>query len=358
MTVPDLPGPDTPSGRRANGLAAAQFGALVDLDPRLSEALLARLRGAGVAAYVEPAGNAQPLVRSVVLPSRPLDRLWVDPERADEAREVVTAEVADLSALLAEETPGATAHGLVQAVPRYAAHRVLRPPDLPEAPTPPAAPAPAAPTSAPPTSAPPTSAQPASALPDPGAEPDRGAVSPEAAPGPVDADELFRQIVAGFEQGSGSPVPPWPVSEDLSDGPSSDDDARSRSPEPERRSDRPAAPGADRRRRRRDDDALPDWLEPDALDEADLADPAIDGGHYTPPPPPAVPRPKGRTVLSALGVLVGLLLAFAPSLLGQVESTGTVLLGMALMVGGAVGLVTAVRDAPPDEQRPDDGAVV
>lgn len=327
--------PGGPAGRRANGLAAAQFGALIDLDPRLSETLLDRLRSAGVAAYVEPAGNAQPLTQSVVLPSRPLDRLWVDPDRADVARMVVAAEVQDLTALLAEQDPGATAHGLVQAVPRHAANRVLSPPELPDPPQPPGPP-------------------------DTPPAPAGLAVSPDAVatPGIPDPDELFRQIVAGFEQGPAAPVSPWPVSEDLET-----DESQSISPERSRRADQRKSgtdsPGR-RLRRRTDpplkgDEALPDWLEPAALDRDDVD---LDGGRFTPPPPPALPRIKARTAVAAFAVLLGLILAFAPSLLRQAGTFEVMLLGIALMTGGAYGLVTAVRDAPPDDRGSDDGAVV
>ena len=105
-----------PAGRRDNGLPSSEWGALVDLDPRLSEALLSSLADAGVAAYVEPAGGQHAITRASQLPARPLDRLWVDPVRADAARAVVFAEVSDLTTLLAEQEPGATAHGLVQPV--------------------------------------------------------------------------------------------------------------------------------------------------------------------------------------------------------------------------------------------------
>lgn len=331
-----MTGADSPVGRRANGLAAAEFGALVDLDPRLSEALLDRLRSAGVAAYVEPAGNAQPLVRSVVLPSRPLDRLWVDPDRADQARDVVAAEVRDLTALLAEDDPGATAHGLIQAVPRYAAHRVLTPPQLPDAPA-----------QADPTGVPETEAR-----------PDDRPRTAAAAEGPrsTDPDEVFQQIVAGFDRGTDAPVPPWPVSEDLSAGSSGSSDRRGREDDADR---------VPRLRRRNDHDhgrasaddseALPAWLEPDAVEE----DPdARAESHFVPPPPPALPRVRPRTALSAAAVVLGLFLAFAPALLRQAETFGTLVAGLALMLGGGFGLVSAVRDAPPTDSGPDDGAVV
>ncbi|MDP9435165.1 MAG: hypothetical protein M3P93_08240, partial [Actinomycetota bacterium] len=91
-------------GRRSNGLPAADWGALVDVDPRLADGLLNSLAAAGVPAYVEPASASDPFSRAP-LPNRPLDRLWVDPGRAERAREVVADQVRDL--------PGADAGGLV-----------------------------------------------------------------------------------------------------------------------------------------------------------------------------------------------------------------------------------------------------
>ena len=361
-----MTGPDSPVGRRANGLAAAEFGALVDLDPRLSETLLDRLRSAGVAAYVEPAGNAQPLVRSVVLPSRPLDRLWVDPDRADRARDVVSAEVRDLTALLAEDEPGANAHGLVQAVPRHAAHRVLQPPELPDAP----------PAAAPPHPTPPPAVAPAG-TPTDVTSGDPAAVSPEGTRS-TDPDELFKQIVAGFELSSDSPVPPWPVSEDLSRdvgaGPSRSPERSGRGddgdrvPRLRRRTDHGGSTGGSTGDRTRDGGPrdgdtgntgdtgdLPAWLEPDAVEEDDEARAE---SHFVPPPPPALPRVRPRTALSAFSVVLGLLLSFAPALLRQAETFGTLMAGLGLMLGGGFGLVSAVRDAPPTDSGPDDGAVV
>jgi hypothetical protein len=286
-----------PSGRRDNGLQSADWGALVDLDPRLSEALLAKLADAGVAAYVEPALGSNTFTRAATLPDRPLDRLWVDPDRADTARDVVGAEVAELTTLLAEQEPGATAHGLVQPVPRTAARRVLPPPPLPARPTPPT----------------------------------------------NDQDEEFRRIVEGFSRDADSPVPPWPVVEDVEP--------------PGRRlfPSRPERAGDDEppRRRRSDpqppEEALPDWVEPEALE---------DDGHYVPPPPPPVPRLAPQKLLAAACLLVGLLLMFAPKLLLQDRTAFVGLLGVLLTVGGAAAIVWLMRDAPPTDSGPDDGAVV
>ena len=292
--------PSAPIGRRSNGLQAAEWGALVDLDPRLSEALLGSLAAVGVAAYVEPAGGSVDTVsRAVALPNRPLDRLWVDPTRADQARAVVGAEVAELTALLAEDEPGATAHGFIQPVPRSAATKVLKPPPLPG----------------------PPSASPAV---------------------DDDPDEAWRQIVDGWGRESQDPVPRWPVAEDVDDPP-----AGPVAP------DEPAAEAPGRRRRRRTDhDAdggLPSWVEPAAVE---------DEGHYEPPPPPPIPKVRRHTVGAVTALLVGLMLVFTPNLIGQVPSVGLGIVGIALLLGGAGALVWHMRDAPPTDTGPDDGAVV
>lgn len=292
-------------GRRNNGLPSADWGALVDLDPRLSEALLASLGAAGVAAYVEPAGGEDAFSRAAQHPSRPLDRLWVDPARADVAREVVTAEVADLTTLLAEVDPGATAHGFVQAVPRTSAARVLTPPALPD---------------------PPSRRTPAD-------------------PPETPADQAWRQIVEGFSRDDTGPVPPWPVSEDV------DPPGRTLfASRPERSGEPPADDATPRHRTaRKAEDDQPDWIEPDALD---------DQGHYVPPPPPPIPRLAPQKLAAALAVLAGFLLMFAPGLLLQPHTPGVAIFGVLLTVAGAGAMIYLMRDAPPAGNDRDDGAVV
>lgn len=278
--------PEGASGRRDNGLPSAEWGALVDLDPRLSESLLDSLAAEGIPAYVEPARDVDSYTLATVLPKRPLDRLWVDPSRAELARGVVTSEVADLTALLAEQEPGATAHGLVRPIPQSATSRVLPPPDLPGPPE-----------------------------------------------GPSE-EELFRQIVAGFSEETDDPVPRWPVSEDL-DTPSV---TSSELPPRRRRSDGPEEQGE-----------LPGWVEPARLE---------DEGHFEPPPAPRVPRLRVRTLLALAMLLVGLAVLFAPFQVGLDDSAISVLLGLLLVGGGAGLLVAWMRDAPPADSGPDDGAVV
>ena len=317
--------PPDGAGRRDNGLPSAEWGALVDLDPRLSEALLDSLAAEGVAAFVEPARDTDAYTRATVLPKRPLDRLWVDPSRADLARGVVTSEVADLTALLAEQEPGATAYGLVRPVPRNCATRVLPPPELPGPP------------------------EPVGALPAlPISQASEPAGRADAAPAPLSDDELFRQIVEGFTLDSDDRVPRWPVAEDLDppSGPTGLADGPSHRPYTDgaprrRRSDPPAdAPGAVQ--------PLPSWVEPEAL---------ADEGHFQPPPAPKVPRLRPRTGLALLTLLLGLLVLFAPFQIGLDDSGISTVLGLLLTGGGAGLLVAWMRDAPRDSG-PEDGAVV
>ncbi len=275
-----MTGPLPSRGRRDNGLSATEWGALVDLDPRLSEPLLDSLAAEGVPAYVEPASDLDSYTRASTLPNRPLDRLWVDPSRADVARGVVASEVADLTALLAEAEPGLTVEGLVRPVPRTAAVRVLPPPEVP----------PAAPTD----------------------------------------DEVFAQIIAGFGTESADPVPRWPVTEDVD---------TAKSPPRRRRAESPDPPV---------DAELPGWVEPAALP---------DEGHYEPPAPPRIPRPRLRTVLATALMLLGLTLMFAPFQIGLDSSPIYLITGMMLTGGGATLLVSGMRDAPWGND-PDDGAVV
>jgi hypothetical protein len=65
-------------GRRDNGLDAADFAVAGDVDPRVGEHLLDVLQAAGIAAYLQPTADLNPILRATTLPSRPTDRLYVD----------------------------------------------------------------------------------------------------------------------------------------------------------------------------------------------------------------------------------------------------------------------------------------
>ncbi len=93
MAEQERPGPAT--GRRGNGLPAATWSSVGDVDPRQAGDLLTALAGAGIAAYVTPSTGSVGAYLSVHLPQRPLDRLHVDAARRDEAVALIRAELAD-----------------------------------------------------------------------------------------------------------------------------------------------------------------------------------------------------------------------------------------------------------------------
>lgn len=74
-------------GRRDNGLEAGEYAAAADVDPRIGEHLLDVLAVAGIAAYLQPSSDLDPVTRSTWVPARPTDRLYVDREHLGEARE-------------------------------------------------------------------------------------------------------------------------------------------------------------------------------------------------------------------------------------------------------------------------------
>ncbi|HWH28357.1 MAG TPA: hypothetical protein VNU26_05240, partial [Mycobacteriales bacterium] len=233
--------PEPSRGRRGNGLPAGEWGALVDVDPRLSDQLLERLAAEGVAAHVEPAGaTTDPVSRAGTMPVRPLERLWVDVARADAARAVVEAAADEVVQAL----PGAGGiEQFLHAVPRGASGRVLKPPPRLDRTSP--APVPAS-----------------------------------------DDDAAWRAIVEGYERSPDQPVPPWPVEEDV---------------DASRPADEPTAPPEPPRRRRTDPPAadLPGWVEPAALpDDGRYVPPP-------PPPPPRIaPRTLAAVASIVLGVLL------------------------------------------------------
>lgn len=74
-------------GRRDNGLVAAEYAVAGDVDPRIGEHLLDVLAAGGIAAYLQPAADLHPVTRTTTVPPRPTDRLYVDREHLDTARD-------------------------------------------------------------------------------------------------------------------------------------------------------------------------------------------------------------------------------------------------------------------------------
>jgi hypothetical protein len=74
-------------GRRDNGLDAADYAVAGDVDPRVGEHLLDVLAAGGIAAYLQPSADLNPVLRTTTFPARPTDRLYVDRTQLEAARE-------------------------------------------------------------------------------------------------------------------------------------------------------------------------------------------------------------------------------------------------------------------------------
>ncbi|MEV4755434.1 DUF308 domain-containing protein [Micromonospora sp. NPDC049559] len=92
-------------GRRDNGLDASEYAVAGDVDPRVGEHLLDVLAAGGIAAYLQPSADLNPVTRTTTVPPRPIDRLYVDRTHLATARDYL-AQLAD-SAPSAEPGPGA-----------------------------------------------------------------------------------------------------------------------------------------------------------------------------------------------------------------------------------------------------------
>jgi len=74
-------------GRRDNGIDASDYAVAGDVDPRIGEHLLDVLGASGIAAYLQPTADLNPILRATTLPARPTDRLYVDRTQLATARE-------------------------------------------------------------------------------------------------------------------------------------------------------------------------------------------------------------------------------------------------------------------------------
>ncbi len=90
-----IPGP-TPG--RGNGLEAASYIAIADLDPHLADAMLDALREEGVAAYAVPITHRHHGDFTLPRYRRLLDRLHVDSAAAEQARELLDERLPELMA--------------------------------------------------------------------------------------------------------------------------------------------------------------------------------------------------------------------------------------------------------------------
>ena len=239
---------------RHNGLAAARYAVLRDVEPQSVVGILERLRDAGIAAYVEPSPGRRGPYGEVVLPSQPTDRLHVDADRVHEARELVEDHL-----------------------------RALQ-------------------------------------------------------------DEIaWAGIVAGYDAPAVEPVGRWPASEDVE--------------EDQREGAEPAASSGFESLRDARDGATAASSTTDPY--ADTYRPApYDEGHFEPPTPPPVGRGDTISRFAWTGALGGPALLFFAAATG-IDLAGWVGVGALLaFMAGFVTLVARMKDRPPTDSGPDDGAVV
>lgn len=77
-------------GRRDNGLDATEYAVAGDVDPRVGEHLLDVLAAGGIAAYLQPSADLNPVTRTTTVPPRPTDRLYVDRTHLAAARDYLS----------------------------------------------------------------------------------------------------------------------------------------------------------------------------------------------------------------------------------------------------------------------------
>jgi hypothetical protein len=283
-------------GRRDNGLSAAEYAAVGDVDPRVGEHLLDVLAGEGIAAYLLPATDLHPVTRTTTLPARPTDRLYADREHLGTAKEY-------LARLRADEV----------AADPTAAPLVVDPLAV-------------------------------------GRDEMRGGADE------VDMEAAWASIVAGYDAVPDGTAAPWPAAEDLPDRRADDTDpdlgrrldlAIEDLDEPPARAPATSPPPPPEE---------PTLL--DALDTFGAELPETEEEGYTPPPPPPVPRPPAAVVLALLAIAGGLFLFFEPDLL-PVAANVSLVTGFGLLLAGVVTLIWRLRPGDEDDEGPDDdGAVV
>jgi hypothetical protein len=301
-------------GRRDNGLDAADFAPAGDVDPRVGEHLLDVLAAGGIAAYLQPSADLNPILRTTTFPARPTDRLYVDKTHLEIARQH-----------LDRLTDGA---GPTPVSPRQT-----------------------------PTGPGPT-----------GSTGSAGPVGPANTGGQPDVDAEWARIIAGFHTTVDPTATPWPASEgldatrapDATTDPSAAPDSPAAGAQTDVQTGKqqpggrlPSAAdfsGISLNRRRTDEPSLLDGLDTFGADLDDEDD------RYTPPPPPPLPQISKYAVAGALAILFGFILFLFPDLL-PVDRDVATLLGFTAVVAGAVTLVWRLRSGD-DEDDYDDGAVV
>lgn len=266
---------------RTNGLDAPSYVAIAELDPRVADAMLERLRAEQIAAYAQPpqAPATGPLLDAAP-PVAPAERLYVDDQAAEQARAVLEEHLAGAEEPTAPD--GDEPEGHEQTIDEQTI--------------------------------------------DERATDERGINE-------RGIDDTWRELVASFHQSADTPVGRWPVQEDLPEdvppraAKAGADDPDAGDPD----AGDPNAGDADDSEAGKPDAGDPDAGKPgagggdtlvapadgspdDSSDQSGTASsvrttpgpkPAGDDEHFVPPPPPPLPRLDAITKAAWLGLIGG-----------------------------------------------------
>jgi hypothetical protein len=291
-------GGNAPLGRRDNGLYAAAYAVLAEVDPRVGEHLLHVLGDRGIAAYLKP---------TATLPHLPLDRLFVDRDGLTAARRLVAEVVGSADSMLAgeiselsEEADGDGATTLTVSSATLSA---------------------------------------------PGQTPPAARESDE-------FEAAWASIVAGFDHTAPADRP-WPASEDVT--PPSPPASAAGSEPATAPVERPAVQPRFTDERRDPGPSILDGLDtfganlPEDEDDED----------FTPPPPPPLPRVGMVPIIGVLGIVVGFLAVIRPEWFATLIPPATAeIMGAAGLLLGTVLLIGRLRSGSDEDDDPDRGAAV
>lgn len=280
-------------GRRDNGLDAAAYAVAGDVDPRVGEHLLDVLAAGGIAAYLQPSADLNPILRTTTYPVRPTDRLFVDRTHLAEAKEHLHKLTGGAGhtppAPRGDDRPqtGGSQSDVDAAWAQIVAgfHRPVDAPTWPDA-----------------------EGVDATRAPDP--RPD-----PTAAPDPEQPRRPGPTTLPSAADFSGITL-----------------------------------------NRRRTDPQPPDPSLLDGLDTFGAGMPDDDEDRYIPPPPPPLPRISKYAVAGVLGVIVGFILFLQPTLL-PLDRDVVTMVGFTAIVSGAVTLVWRMRSGDDEDDFDDGAVV-
>ena len=282
-------------GRRDNGLDATEYAVAGDVDPRVGEHLLDVLAAGGIAAYLQPSADLNPVTRTTTVPPRPTDRLYVDRVHLTTAQDYLT-QLADEGLPPGENEPDIEAEW-AKIIAGY--HTEVT-----------------------------ADTRPWPAVEDVPA--DREVVPEKEAAVDRTGDETADPPTGG----TATAVRPGPATTGVRPLTSATDISG-------------ISVGG-----RADEPSLLDGLDTFGRD---LPEDPDEG--YTPPPPPPLPQVSKFSVAAVLGIIVGFALLLFPALL-PIDRSLVTIIGFVGILTGFVTLVWRLRPGDEEEDDPDDGAVV